>query len=80
MAEWDVNKVNLCHWSDFYDNIYEHPECPDQYIVDSNKLLDEWVERQSKINEERRRKNKSESGGTKGKSAFSHQEVIVFGE
>jgi hypothetical protein len=40
----------LASWSIVYDNIFEHPESPDQSIIDDDLLLDEWLEAQSSKN------------------------------
>lgn len=33
----------LVIWSTMYDNIYEHPNCPQQEIVDDDDLIDGWL-------------------------------------
>lgn len=78
VSEWDINKVSLTWWSRFYDNIFEHPERPPMEIIEDNKKLDKWIEEQTKKQEEERKKRARKfRGGLK--SAFDHDEVIVFG-
>lgn len=45
-ANWDRNKVNLIYWSDFYDSIYEHPECPEEETVQNDEYLQRWLNQQ----------------------------------
>lgn len=33
----------LCVWSNIYDNIYSHPECPSDSIIEDDDLLDGWM-------------------------------------
>lgn len=65
----------MCHWSNFYDGVYEHPDCPSDDIIADNKALDKWVEEQARKYELDRKSAKS---GGSIKSASQHQEVIVF--
>jgi hypothetical protein len=54
--------------------------CPPQYIIDDNELLDAWMKDEGdKI--ERSRRSRGSSGGQGGhKRAEDHDEVIFFGE
>jgi hypothetical protein len=45
-ADWDANKRNLVWWSDFYDAIYRHPECPPDETIRDDKSLQDWVNKQ----------------------------------
>lgn len=45
-SNWDRNKVNLIYWSDFYDSIYEHPECPDDETIQNDEWLQQWLNQQ----------------------------------
>lgn len=44
---------SLISWSEFYDNVGEHPECPKQAIVNDDDALDGWmlVQRNKRQNE-----------------------------
>ncbi|MDP5273660.1 hypothetical protein [Chengkuizengella axinellae] len=70
-----MNQVALAFWSNFYDNIFDHPERPSKDVVDNDELLDQWVEEQAKKMEERTNKN---AQGGKTSSAYDHEEVITF--
>ena len=37
------DQKSLVIWSSMYDNIYEHPNCPQQEIVDDDDLIDGWM-------------------------------------
>lgn len=78
-TDWNINQVALSFWSSFYDNIYEHPDRPEQKIIENDDLLDKWVQDQAKKMEERARKN-SKGYRDKKISALDHDEVIVFDE
>jgi hypothetical protein len=45
-ADWDANKRNLVWWSDFYDAIYRHPDCPPDETIRDDKSLQDWVNKQ----------------------------------
>lgn len=66
-------------WTAFYDSVYEHPERPEQRIIENDDLLDKWVEDKAKEAEERSRKNSSKYKNAP-MSALDHDEVIIFGE
>jgi hypothetical protein len=78
-VDWNINQVALVFWSNFYDNIFEHPERPEQRIIENDDLLDRWVEQKGKEMEERAKKNarKDKYGPS---SAYDHDEVILFDE
>lgn len=48
ISEWDSNKLMLCYWSNFYDNIYSGYEIPEDFIVNDDEMLDNWLEAKSK--------------------------------
>lgn len=43
---WDANKIALVHWSEFYDTIYKHPDCPADAIVNDDHAIQEWLNQQ----------------------------------
>lgn len=79
--DWNINQVALVFWSSFYDNIFEHPDRPDTKTIDNDDLLDRWVEQKGKEMEERARKNARDArNGTNSRSAYDHDDVIMFDE
>lgn len=58
-SDWDKNKIELCYWSNFYDNIRENcPELPESLFEDDDKLFDTLRE----INKSRRRGSNDNDG------------------
>lgn len=44
VIDWDINKVMLCYWSNFYDSVYSGMERPEEFIINDDQLLDNWLE------------------------------------
>ncbi len=42
-GSWDRNKLNLIYWSDFYDNVYSHPDSPADDVVQNDEYLQGWI-------------------------------------
>lgn len=42
-SDWDKNKVNLCYWSTFYDNIIENLKLKNQDILNDDEELFEMI-------------------------------------
>ena len=79
MSEWCKNKTNFCYWMQFYDAIYSFDDCPEDYVIEDNELLDKWYEGKIKeIDDMRKGKRKEKKGLSGGKNAFSHQAVTVY--
>jgi hypothetical protein len=58
-SDWDKNKVNLCYWSNFYDNIIDNLKLKNNDILDDDDALFEMIR---KINNGQ--KKDSDSNGT----------------
>lgn len=43
VVEATDNQKNLCSYSGMYDNIYKHPDCPNDAVISDNVLLDGWM-------------------------------------
>lgn len=90
---WNIKKNNqifngpVCDWTDeqrtligyslMFDNILQHPECPDNDILDDEDALDGWSIIQNKKFEEEKKKKGVSSIMDKHKNA---QEVFVIAE
>ncbi len=48
VSDWDTNKSMLCYWSNFYDSIYSLSEKPEEFVVNDDEFLDNWLEGQNK--------------------------------
>ena len=60
--------MRLVYWSSFYDDIYNHPERPDEDTIKNDKLLDAWVDRANKDAEADREEYLSNSKKDRGTS------------
>ena len=50
-------QYSLISWSQFYDNVYESADCPDDTIIEDDDLLDGWcIAQKKKRKEEEKRK------------------------
>ena len=45
-TSWDINKRNLAWWTDFYDAVYRHPECPAEDTIQNDDSLQQWMNQQ----------------------------------
>lgn len=43
VTEWDINKLLLVHWSQFYEDISRAPEPPPDYVIEDDYQLDKWL-------------------------------------
>ena len=43
IKDWTDEQRALVNISKMYDNIYEHPECPNDSIIDDDDMLDGWM-------------------------------------
>jgi hypothetical protein len=43
VSEWTDDQRTLVSMSRMYDNIYEHPECPDDSIIEDDDMIDGWM-------------------------------------
>ncbi len=71
IAEWSEMQNALVFWSQYYDSVFEHPDCPSQSVIESDEELDAWITGQNK----KSTSAKVASKITKGKN---HQEVFIM--
>lgn len=43
---WDKNRVNLAYWSEFYDAVIRHPDCPPEEVLADDEQLQNWLNTQ----------------------------------
>lgn len=83
-VHWDINKLQLTHWSSFYDSVFEHMERPDDYVINNDELLDKWVEQQAEEFKQRARELSQSHGGMgrgqRARSAEDYDEVVYFND
>ena len=59
-SDWDKNKVNLCYWSNFYDNIIDNLKLKNNEILDDDDALFEMIR---KINSGQKTEDSSDGTG-----------------
>ena len=59
-SDWDKNKVNLCYWSNFYDNIIDNLKLKNTDILDDDDALFEMIR---KINSGQKKVDNSDGTG-----------------
>lgn len=87
---WNANKINVfdgavINWTDdqrtlvnitkMYDSVYEHPECPDDKIIENEDALDGWILHQRKQIEKQKKEQIIDNLNPKLKNA---QEVFLM--
>jgi hypothetical protein len=72
-AAWDANKRNLAWWSDFYDAVHKHPECPPEETIRDDDSLQDWMNKQiAKV-------KRAAQGVGAGGAAFPPQRTFLDG-
>jgi len=59
----------LINISRMYDNIYEHPECPDDPVIEDDDALDGWMILQKRKNEKAKKQSQFDNNNPKLKNA-----------
>jgi len=54
----------LISWSQLYDNIAEHPECPPDDLINDDDALDGWMINQKREREQKKNQNSIDSSLT----------------
>lgn len=74
-ADWTEEQKSLINLTKMYDSIYEHPESPDEKIIDDDDALDGWLISQRKKNATAKTQNDLDNTNPHLKKA---QEVFVI--
>lgn len=74
-TDYSRDQINLCSYSIMYDNIYEHPECPEEKIIEDNDAIDGWLIKERRKNEVEKAKNKKV---TKNNKIANAQEQFIM--
>jgi len=48
ISHYSLEQQHLVKYATWYDNIYEHPECPNNEVIEDDDRLDGWLLKQSK--------------------------------
>ncbi len=68
---------SLINVSTMYDKIFEHPECPENFVIEDDDMLDGWMIYQKNKIEESKKENKSQDITTKHGNA---QEIFIMAD
>jgi hypothetical protein len=75
VSEWTDDQITLVNISNMYDSVYEHPECPDEQVLNDDDLLDGWMILQRRKAEKYKKEKKVENLNPNLKNA---QEVFLM--
>jgi hypothetical protein len=75
VCEWTDDQRTLFKISQMYDNIYEHPDCPDDIVINDDDMLDGWMIFQQREQSKLKKQKSLESSNNKMKNA---NEVFLF--
>lgn len=76
VTEWTDEQKTLVVLTKMYDSAYEHPECPDDKVIEDDDMFDGWMLVQRKENEENKKKRRSEKL-LEGKNLGNAKEVFL---
>lgn len=77
VSEWTDDQRLLVGYSRMYDSVYEHPDSPNEKVIDDDDVLDGWfIFQKKKI--EREKKQSSKTASYNGKNMDKAQEVFLF--
>lgn len=74
-TDYSRDQINLCSFSIMYDNVFEHPESPNEKIIDDNDALDGWLILQRKKSDSEKLKNEKL---TKNSKIANSQEQFIM--
>lgn len=74
VSEWSLDQRTLISISKMYDNIAEHPECPEEAVIEDDDMLDGWMLVQRQKIEKDKKQQKVDDMNPKLKNA---QEVFL---
>lgn len=77
VTEWTFDQRTLVSISKMYDNVYEHPECPEDSVIDDDDMLDGWMIFQRRKIENQKKQQKIDNLNPKLQKA---QEVFLIAD
>lgn len=60
-VDYTEEQRSLVGWSMLYDNVFEHPECPADAVINDDDVLDGWLIHQRREREKRQKETRSET-------------------
>jgi hypothetical protein len=74
VADWTDEQRTLVNISRMYDNVYSHPECPEDKIIENDDMLDGWMIHQQNLIKKNKKQEQIDKMNPKLKNA---QEVFI---
>ena len=75
VSEWSDDQRVLASMSRMYDNVYEHPECPSDQVIEDDDMLDGWMILQRRLVDAQKKKTAVDALHPKLRNA---QEVFIM--
>jgi hypothetical protein len=75
--EWTDEQKSLVNITKMYDNVYEHPECPDDKVINDDDMLDGWIIVQKRKIKKQKSEQSMDSANPRLKNA---QEVFILAD
>tara|TARA_B100001094_G_scaffold305930_1_gene336202 strand:+ start:1772 stop:2833 length:1062 start_codon:yes stop_codon:yes gene_type:complete len=69
VCEWSEEQRNLVNTSKMYDSVYEHPESPNEDIINDHDLLDGWMIKQKRENARKKKQSDLDNQNNRLKGA-----------
>jgi hypothetical protein len=77
--DYSRDQLSLCSYSGMYDNVFEHPESPDEKVVNDDDCLDGWFITQ-KRKSEKNKKQRQTDDLIKNPKIKSAKEVFIMAD
>lgn len=77
VTDWTDDQRSLVNMAKMYDSVYEHPECPNEKVIEDDDMLDGWMIVQRRKNEKAKNQSSVDEINPNLKNA---QEVFLFGK
>lgn len=78
-CELTKDQLTLCSYSSMYDSVYEHPESPNEKIIEDDHCLDGWFIDQKRKNEKIKKEQEVNSMISNEKIAKSGEIFVIAG-
>tara|TARA_B100002019_G_scaffold293116_1_gene318822 strand:+ start:4141 stop:5208 length:1068 start_codon:yes stop_codon:yes gene_type:complete len=78
VTEWTDDQRLLVSFSRMYDNVYEHPEAPDQKVIEDDDVLDGWFIYQKNKREKQKKQDSFSKAGNNGSARNMARAQEIF--
>jgi len=73
-----INQRNMLTWSRVYDNINESLDCPLDFVIEDDDMLDGWLLIQKNKREKEAKERDKDDTGASSKFSKNHQHVFTY--